>query len=112
MIKYVVLPESKKTVGFLEGTQFDAYRKIEKMLTGTGFCFVGSDKYLMPNKFTATTTCNDEDVYSEEEGKRIVKRKLLSHYHKSLNKRMGMFANDLSKLNSNALQVSLTLRSE
>ena len=105
MIKYVVIPESKKTIGFLEGTKYDAQYKIAKILKDTGFCFVGSDKYLMPNKFTASTVCSDEDVYSEEEGKQVVKRKLMEHYHKSLNKRMEMFKKELSIVNANAFEV-------
>ena len=98
MIKYVVMPETKKTMAILENTKYDAQYRIDKMLKGTGFCFIGSDKYLMPNKFVATTVCNDADVYDIEEGKKIAKQKLLDHYHASINKRIKIFKNELFAL--------------
>lgn len=98
MIKYVVMPESKKTMAILENTKYDAQYRIDKMLRGTGFCFVGSDKYLMPNKFVATTVCNNADVYDIEEGKKIAKQKLLDHYHTSVNKRVKMFKDEFKTL--------------
>jgi hypothetical protein len=98
MIKYVVIPESKKTMAILENTKYDAQYRINKMLKDTGFCFIPSAKYLMPNKFVATTVCNDVDVYDVEEGKRIAKQKLLNHYHASIDKRVKMFKDELSTL--------------
>lgn len=97
-IKYVVIPEKRKTIAILEGCTLDAVHRIEKML---GDCMYGcSPKYFMPYCFKASTVCAPEDPYDIEEGKRIAKKKLMKKYYKSLDKRIKAFKNDLIDVNN------------
>lgn len=99
-IKYVVIPEKKMTIGILENTEFDAIHKIEKKMDGTPFMF-SCEKYLMPVRFKTATVCDPNDEYSIEEGKKVVKEKIMSNYHKSLDKKLARFERDVKKLYSN-----------
>ena len=96
-IKYVVIPEKKITIGILDDTEFDAIHQIQKKLEGTPFIFA-YEKYLMPVRFKTVTVCQSDDEYSIEEGKKIVKEKLMKNYYKSLDKRLNRFEKDVKKL--------------
>ena len=108
-IKYVVIPERKKTIAILEGTEWDALNRIEKMTGDSSFY---SHKYLMPNRFKASTICDDRDNYDIEEGKRIAKEKLMKNYYKSMDKKIEMFRNDLIALNSKVFETSPEIMEE
>ena len=99
-IKYVVIPETKTTIGILEDTEFDAIYKIQKKMMGTPFHFDYS-KYLMPVRFKTSTVCDPNDEYNVEDGKKAVKEKLMKNYHKSLDKKLNRFESDVKKLYSN-----------
>lgn len=102
-IKYYPIPEKRQVVAVLSNTQYDAYNKIDKMMKETGFCFAphGSreyNKYMMPDTFKVTLTCDERDVYDVEEGKKIAKKKLMRNYRKSLNKRIATFKKSFDRL--------------
>ena len=97
-IKYVVIPETKTTIGILRNTEFDAINRIEKMMGDTLYIH-DMRKYLMPNTFKATVACHDGDEYDVEEGKRQAKKKLLANYYRSIDKRIDKFREELLVLN-------------
>ena len=98
-IKYVVIPESKTTIGILENTKWDAVFRINKMLGDTSINLCNIKDYVMPNVFKATVVCDDRDVYSVEEGKRQAKEKLMKSYHRSIDKRIDKFRDELLIIN-------------
>ena len=97
-IKYVVIPEKKQTIGILSNCEYDAVNRIEKLM-GDDLYICDPRKYMMPHTFKATVTCYPGDEYSEEEGKRRVKKKLLQNYYRSLDKRLDKFREELLVLN-------------
>lgn len=100
-IRYVVYPNQRMTVGIMCHTKFDAINKINKMMKGTNFCFTNNKKYLMPSYFRVSTVCDPRDEYSEEEGKKVVKKKLLEHYYASIDKRVAWFEQEVKDLYNN-----------
>lgn len=98
-IKYVVIPETKTTIGILENTKWDAVYRIHKMLNGTSINLCNLKNYVMPNVFKATVVCNDLDFYNVEDGKRRAKEKLMKNYHKSIDKRIDKFREEILVLN-------------
>lgn len=107
MIKYVSLPDKRTTIAILEDCAFDAINKINKMCDSA----FGNDvyagivirKYVMPNRFKVSVVCSDEDVWDEEEGKRIAKAKLLRNYYASLDKRINRFKREFEKCSQELL---------
>ena len=94
-IKYIVLPESKTTIGVLHHTKYDCVRAIKKMLNGTGLSLENEAKYYMPVFFKTQVTCDPLDEYDEEVGKQMVKEKLMRNYYDSLDKRLNVFKNSI-----------------
>lgn len=47
-----------------------------------------SEKFVMPNKFTAVARCHPEDEFDEEAGKRIAFAKLNKKYHRSVDRHL------------------------
>jgi hypothetical protein len=107
MIKYVTIPERQETIAILNGTEFDAVFKIDKMLESIGASIYDYKKYLMPRTFKATVKCDPRDTYSEEEGRRRAKEKLMRNYHKSVDKRIAMFRNSMLELNGKVFENNL-----
>lgn len=97
-IKYIDLPESKKTIAILENCQYDAINRIRKMLTGSPFSAYDK-KYLMPKTFKATVTCDPRDEYSIQEGRNKAKKKVLKNYYRSVDRRIDMMRESLLELN-------------
>lgn len=107
MIKYVSLPNKRTTIAILEDCEFDAANKIDKMCDnsfGNGvYAGIEISKYIMPNRFKVSVVCSDEDVWDEEEGKRIAKAKLLRNYYASLDKRINRFKREFEKCSQELL---------
>ena len=91
MIKYFVNEDKRQVIAVLENTKWDACNKIEKMMADTEFCLVIVNKYLMPNQFKVTVTCDPRDEFDVEIGKKIAKQRLLKNYYASLDKRVDKF---------------------
>ena len=98
-IKYIVIPETKTTIGLLEGTKWDAVYRINKLLGESSMNLCRLKGYVMPNVFKAIVVCDARDVYDVEEGKRLVKKKLMKNYHKSIDKRVDKFRDEILVLN-------------
>lgn len=107
MIKYVTIPERQETIAILSGTEWDGLHKINKMIRDTGMVIICVDKYKMPHTFKATVKCDPRDTYSEEEGRRRAKEKLMKNYHKSVDKRIAMFRNSMLELNGKVFENNL-----
>ena len=90
-IKYFINEEKRQVIGLLEGTQWDAYNKICKIVRDTDFCVVPSNKYMMADKFRAVVQCDPADDFNVEEGIRIAKKRILDRYYTSLDKRVNKF---------------------
>lgn len=91
MIKYFVNEEKRQVIGVLDGTEWDAINKINKMMLDTGFCFCANEKFMMPSEFRAVVQCDERDEFSVEEGKKIAKKRILERYYASLDKRVNKF---------------------
>lgn len=90
-IKYFVNEEKRQVIGLLENTQYDAVRKINKMIVDTDFCFCASEKYMLPNEFRAVVQCDERDEFNPEVGKKIAKQRILDRYYPALDKRVSKF---------------------
>lgn len=90
-IKYFVNKDKRQVIAILENTRWDACNKICKMIADTDFCVVPNHKYLMPNQFKVTVTCDPRDEFNVEVGKKIAKKRILKNYYASLDKRVAKF---------------------
>lgn len=91
MIKYYINEEKRQVIGLLDGTRWDAYNKICKMVRDTDFCVAPNEKYMMPTEFKAIVQCDPSDEFNIEEGKRIAKERILERYYTALDKRVDKF---------------------
>ena len=99
MIKYFVNEEKRQVIGLLEGTQWDAINKINKMMLDTDFCFCMGEKYMMPSYFKTVVTCDPADEFDVEVGKQIAKKRILERYYTALDKRVDKFREALLMFN-------------
>lgn len=99
MIKYFVNEDKRQVIGLLDGTRWDAYNKISKMVRDTDFCVVPNEKYMMADKFRAVVQCDPSDTFNAEEGKRIAKKRILDRYYAALDKRVNKFISAVYVLN-------------
>lgn len=90
-IKYFVNEEKRQVIGLLEGTEWDAINKINKMMLDTGFCFCANEKFMMPSEFRAVVQCDPRDEFSVEEGMKIAKERIMKRYYPALDKRVNKF---------------------
>ena len=97
-IKYYCMPEKKKVIGVLLGTENDVINKIDKLCVDTGFDFWPDERFVMPHMFKAEATVCEPDVYDEEIGKEIVRQKIMKRYYASHDKRMRLFKSYLGEL--------------
>lgn len=99
-IKYYTNPEKKQVIAVMSGTRYDAVNRMAKMMNAENSEFIMSPhlftKYLMPEQYKVTVTCDERDVYDEEVGKQVAKKKLLRNYYKSVDKRIAMFKRDIA----------------
>lgn len=95
-VKYIHIPEEKKTIAVLPNTKFSAVDRIVKVVGQTNSLCFNPNKYLMNNFYRAVVVCHDEDSYSPEEGERQAKMKLMNHYYEQLDKTLDRFVNDLN----------------
>ena len=99
MVRYFVNEEERKVVAVLENTRWDAYNKICKMMRDTDFCIAPNKKYMMHNTYRAVITCNEQDEFNEEVGKKMAKERVLEHYYTALDKRLDEFRSSVMALN-------------
>ena len=109
MIKYFVNEEKRQVIGVLEGTEWDAINKINKMMADTNFCFCPGEKFMMPSEFRAVVQCDERDEFSVEEGKKIAKKRILERYYASLDKRINKFYDAVLIFNGKTFKTSENL---
>ena len=93
----------KTTTAVITGCQLDAINTFNKKIAS---CVNSSlridskydERFIMPFEMSATVTCREGDVYSEEEGKRQALKKLSEKYNRSLYKRLINIYNYFSKI--------------
>ena len=104
-IKYYCMPEKKKVIGVLLGTENDVINKIDKLCVDTGFDFWPDERFVMPHMFKAEANVdvNAGDVYDEEVGKAIVRDKIMKRYYASYDKRVNLFKEILSDFNKKVI---------
>ena len=105
-IKYYPVPEKRQVIAVLNNCKFDAYNKIDKILSETNLVLVEPDstkrdRYLMPDTFKVIVTCDPRDTYDIEEGKKIAKKRLMKNYYKSLDKKLYAFQKEIFNLAKN-----------
>ena len=110
MIKYFINEEKRQVIGLLDGTQWDAYNKISKMVRDTDFCVAASEKYMMPTEYRAVVQCDPADEFSAEEGKRIAKQRILDRYYAALDKRVDLFRENALVLNGKVFNTPAELK--
>ena len=97
MIKYIHVPDQRKTIAVLQNTAYDAILKINKILAGTSLVF-DPDKYIMNKAYRAVVVCHPGDEYSKEEGENQAKEKLLDKYYGALDEKMNLFYEDCANV--------------
>ena len=97
-IKYVDVPEQKKTIAILENCKYSAVNQIARITGSTKTIGFDPSKYMMRDTYRAVVVCHGDDTYSLEEGKKQAKKKLLDHYYEALDKRVDMWVEDVNKL--------------
>lgn len=98
-IKYISIPERRKTVAILEGTSWDALNKITK-LCGNASISPDLFYYEMPDHFRAVAVCSAEDEWDEEVGKKIAKEKLMRKYYNSFDGKIDLFRKNVAFVNA------------
>jgi len=103
MIHYSIDAENKKTYAVLTGTENDAFNAANKLLRANNISCLFTEgvacskfSYLtMPSKFVSCVTHQEPDVYSQEEGMKQAKMKVMKSYYKSMDERMARFIDDV-----------------
>ena len=104
MVRYFVNEEERVVVAVLENTRWDAYNKICKMMRDTDFCVVPKNKYMMHSAYRAVVTCNEQDEFNEEFGKKLAQERVLEHYYAALDKRLDEFRNSVLVMNGKVFE--------
>ena len=97
-VKYYYNPKKRGTIAVLTETRYDFLNKANKMLANTGFVLC-SDKYLMKNEYKGIVYCNHDDVYDDQLGKELAKKKCLDRYYRDFDKLWGMLQEELLVVN-------------
>jgi hypothetical protein len=84
-IKYVVNREKGTVTAIATNCCGDVLRKADKLAKGVGAWYTFNSP-LMPNTLSATTRVHGADVFDEEKGKALARKKLLLKYHKERQK--------------------------
>ena len=98
-IKYIHIPEQKKTIAVISNAKYAAVHQISRMVNNSKSILFDPCEYLMSDSYRAVVVCHDEDKYSAEEGECMAKRKLLNKYYGALDKRVDAFIADMNLVN-------------
>lgn len=100
-VKYVVNPEEKKVIAYIEGTG-DMF--IDFVFENYPFFMFNSwrdtafqQKLIMPNKFIGIATCGPDDVWDENVGRLIAFDRMKDNLNKSFFKRANTFVAEMEK---------------
>lgn len=96
MIRITEIPEQRKVVAQIKGCRYDALNKITKIIGDTDITIGNTSKYLMPDRFSVHVICHPEDQYDFNVGRELARKKLMSRYYASLDKRLKRFERSLA----------------
>ena len=99
-VTYVVRPEQKKVIAYIEGTEWMFFKFVNENYPSTRNCWCDSSlaaKLKMPNKFVGVATCGPDDVWDENVGRLIAFDRLKDNLNKSFFKRANTFVAEMEK---------------
>ena len=99
-VKYIVNPEQKKVVAYIEGTQWMFCDFVSENYPGTDMFWCNGnleEKLKMPNKFIGIATCSPDDVWNEETGRLIAFDRMKDNLNKSFFKRANTFVAEMER---------------
>ena len=99
-VKYVVNPEEKKVIAYIEGTKWMFCDFVRENYPHYDFYWCNEpleDKLKMPNKFIGVATCGPDDVWDENIGRLIAFDRMKDNLNKSFFKRANTFVAEMEK---------------
>lgn len=105
MVRYIVDKDKKVVVAILETvnkegenvTSYDAFRKLYKIVGHDNFNHLTHPELLMNKRYTAKATCDDEDEFDVEVGKKIALERVKKKYFAALDRRIINYYNSLKQ---------------
>ena len=99
-VTYVVRPEQKKVIAYIEGTQWMFTDFVTENYPSAPIFWCDDpleDKLKMPNKFVGVATCGPDDVWDENVGRLIAFDRMKDNLNKSFFKRANTFVAEMEK---------------
>ena len=99
-VTYVVRPEQKKVIAYIEGTKWMFCEFVKENYPGVHVLWRDKpfeDKLKMPNKFVGVATCGPDDVWDENVGRLIAFDRMKENLNKSFFKRAITFVAEMEK---------------
>ena len=99
-VTYVVRPEQKKVIAFIEGTKWMFCDFVRENYPHYEFQWCDEpleNKLEMPNKFIGVATCGPDDVWDENVGRLIAFDRMKENLNKSFFKRANTFVAEMEK---------------
>ena len=99
-VTYVVRPEQKKVIAYIEGTKWMFTDFVNENYPGAHVFWCDEpleDKLKMPNKFIGVATCGPDDVWDENVGRLIAFDRMKENLNKSFFKRANTFVAEMER---------------
>lgn len=99
-VKYVVQPEQRKVIAYIEGTQNMFMEFLIENYPHFEFPYWADpihQKLKMPNRFCGISTCGPNDEWNEDTGRLIAFDRMKDSLNKSFFKRANTFVNEWEK---------------
>ena len=99
-VTYVVRPEQKKVIAYIEGTEWMFFKFVNENYPSTRNCWCDSSlaaKLKMPARFVGISTCGPDDVWDENVGRLIAFDRMKDNLNKSFFKRANTFVAEMEK---------------
>lgn len=99
-VTYVVRPEQKKVIAYIEGTQWMFTDFVNESYPGSYVFWCNEpleNKLKMPARFVGISTCGPDDVWDENVGRLIAFDRMKDNLNKSFFKRANTFVAEMEK---------------
>lgn len=99
-VTYVVRPEQKKVIAYIEGTKWMFTDFVNENYPGAHVFWCDEPleaKLAMPNKFVGVATCGPDDVWDENVGRLIAFDRMKDNLNKSFFKRANTFVAEMER---------------
>ena len=99
-VTYVVQPEQKKVIAYIEGTKWMFTDFVNENYPGALVFWCDEPleaKLEMPNKFVGVATCGPDDVWDENVGRLIAFDRMKDNLNKSFFKRANTFVAEMER---------------